>query len=460
MTREEVAQLLYEAGFRGEDLVSMVAIAGRESGYRAEAHRTNPDPAKMVGDFGLFQINYINDTPAFREAIGMTDRAAAARSRGQRPRRATTSIERAGLKPWTAAEGGWTADGDPLYGTDVAAAREAVERAAASGMIGEPFDVGDATAPAIRATPQANGPSQVELFVKHALAQAGDRYESERADRSERTRTPTRFDCSELVEWAAAQRRRRRPRRGLVLAVQPDEGRRYDDVGRRGAAHPGRPPVHVPRWRAHAGQTSARRATTSRSASATARTIEAMGTEVRASSSLEDAGDRGSTHAALGRRAWTTDPGPCPTSRTPAGARAPPAAAGPVRRWPRRRPDSPSTPTSTCCRTSSRSSTGSTPDDPDTDGDGITDGYELIVLGTDAGPGRQRLRRDRRRAGALARARSDGGRQPRRRRAAGGADRPGRDSDGDGITDWGEELAGTTPTMPTATTTACSTVTS
>ena len=75
MSREEVAQLLYEVGFRDDDLVSMVAIAGRESGYRPEAHRTNRDPSEMVGDFGLFQINYINDTPQFREAIGMTDRA-------------------------------------------------------------------------------------------------------------------------------------------------------------------------------------------------------------------------------------------------------------------------------------------------------------------------------------------------------------------------------------------------
>ncbi len=75
MTREEVAQLLYETGFRDEDLVAMVAIAGRESSYEPTAHRTDQDPAKMVGDFGLFQINYVNDTPALRQAIGLTDRA-------------------------------------------------------------------------------------------------------------------------------------------------------------------------------------------------------------------------------------------------------------------------------------------------------------------------------------------------------------------------------------------------
>ena len=83
------------------------------------------------------------------------------------------------------------------------------------------------------------------------------------------------------------------------------------------------------------------------------------------------------------------------------------------------------------------------PNDPDTDGDGITDGYELIVLGTEAD---------------LADSDFDGigdglelsyGLDPTK------ADNPDvdqpleapddltLDSDGDGISDWGEELAGT-----------------
>ena len=114
MNPEEVAQLLHGVGFRGEDLVSMVAIAGRESGYRPEAHRTNTDPEKMVGDFGLFQINYINDTPAFRQAIGLTDRSQLLDPE-MNAKAAHYLYERAGLKPWTAGPGGWRPDGDPPF---------------------------------------------------------------------------------------------------------------------------------------------------------------------------------------------------------------------------------------------------------------------------------------------------------------------------------------------------------
>ncbi len=134
----------------------MVAIAGRESGYRPEAHRTNTDPEKMVGDFGLFQINYINDTPAFRQAIGLTDRSQLLDPE-MNAKAAHYLYERAGLKPWTAGPGGWRPDGDPTYGTDVEAARAAVQRAEQSGLIDDPFAGGAFAPPAlpIRPTPTA-----------------------------------------------------------------------------------------------------------------------------------------------------------------------------------------------------------------------------------------------------------------------------------------------------------------
>ena len=181
MTREEVAQVLYEAGFRDDDLVSMVAIAGRESGYNPEAHRTNRDPSMMVGDFGLFQINYINDTPTFRAAVGITDRSQLLDPEVN-ARAAKYLFDRGGLQPWTAGEGGWQAGGDALYGTDVDAARVAVERAADSGLLGadydspDPLDVSGVAGGAAVASPEPAGPSQADQFVDLALAQAGDQY--------------------------------------------------------------------------------------------------------------------------------------------------------------------------------------------------------------------------------------------------------------------------------------------
>ncbi len=135
MSREEVAELLYGVGFRGDDLVKMVAIGGRESGYNPAAHRTDTDRSLMVGDFGLFQINYVNDTDELREAIGMTERAQLLEPE-MNARAAFYLYEQGGLDPWTAAAGGWTADGDPTYGTDLAAAQAAVARAEALGLIG------------------------------------------------------------------------------------------------------------------------------------------------------------------------------------------------------------------------------------------------------------------------------------------------------------------------------------
>jgi hypothetical protein len=145
MSAEEVAQVLYQAGFRGDDLVQMVAIGARESGYRPDAHRTNTDPAKLVGDFGLFQINYPNDTPALRAAIGMTDREQLL-DPAVNARAAFYLYQRAGLRPWTAGPGGFNVDGDPSFGTDVAAARAAVDRAVAAGLLDQPFDPDAGTA--------------------------------------------------------------------------------------------------------------------------------------------------------------------------------------------------------------------------------------------------------------------------------------------------------------------------
>jgi hypothetical protein len=58
LTGQQVAQLAYEAGFRGDDLVNMVAIAKRESGWRPRA--LNPNTSTNDRSYGLWQLNTLN----------------------------------------------------------------------------------------------------------------------------------------------------------------------------------------------------------------------------------------------------------------------------------------------------------------------------------------------------------------------------------------------------------------
>lgn len=58
LTGQQVAQLAYEAGFRGDDLVNMVAIAKRESGWRPRA--LNPNRSTRDRSYGLWQLNTLN----------------------------------------------------------------------------------------------------------------------------------------------------------------------------------------------------------------------------------------------------------------------------------------------------------------------------------------------------------------------------------------------------------------
>jgi hypothetical protein len=55
------------AGFKGDELITLAAIAGRESGWKADAHRSSqkplwPNPSTpAMGDRGMWQINYVHD---------------------------------------------------------------------------------------------------------------------------------------------------------------------------------------------------------------------------------------------------------------------------------------------------------------------------------------------------------------------------------------------------------------
>jgi cell wall-associated NlpC family hydrolase len=439
MSREEVAQLLYETGFRDEDLVAMVAIAGRESSYEPTAHRTDQDPAKMVGDFGLFQINYVNDTPALRQAIGLTDRAQLLDPE-MNARAAFYLYQRGGLDPWTAAEGGWTADGDPLYGTDVDAARAAVERAAASGMLGEPFDYPDAALPAMPAEPVDDGVGSVDRFLEAALAQAGDTYITD-AQTDPNDPDPDAFDCSELVEWAAAQ-----------TGVQVGEASyiQYLDMKQAGTLisveqalntpgallfrFPSEPVPGAPRQEGSHVAISL----------GDGRTIEASNPEDGVGIKLDAAG-RGFNYAAL-IPGMDYDDAAVPQPPPPMMPPPPPPPPDPldVALLNAKSPDA----DVDMLPDFFELKYGLDPAQADTDGDGITDGYELIVLGTkpdlldtdfdgiadglEISLGLDPLVFDNPDPGA--------GLMP--------PDDLLLDTDGDGLADWGEELAGTRPDDP------------
>lgn len=142
LTREQTAQILYRAGFRGQNLVNMVAIAGRESGYRPGIHGTASPKAAVSGDRGLFGINYSNDKAlkaagVIRTATDLFDPLTNAR--------AAYFLSKGGtnLFPWGAMKGGWTSGGDPFYGTDRTKALAAVQNAANQGLLDPNAAAGD-----------------------------------------------------------------------------------------------------------------------------------------------------------------------------------------------------------------------------------------------------------------------------------------------------------------------------
>lgn len=155
LSGDQVAQILYQAGFRGQDLINMLAIAKRESGWTPEAHRTDQNPAALSGDMGLFQINYTNwNTVA--SALGLT-------SKTQlfdpliNAQAAKVLFDASGLAPWTMGSNGWAAGGDPFRGTNIAEATEIVNRLSASGAISQNYP-GGVVAPTSGQPVNASGP--------------------------------------------------------------------------------------------------------------------------------------------------------------------------------------------------------------------------------------------------------------------------------------------------------------
>jgi hypothetical protein len=134
-----------KAGFTGTDLVNMVAIAGRESGYNPTAH--NPVPPD--DSWGLWQINVRPEANPRFKSWKLTDPYVNARA-------ARILFKGAGLSPWKHA-------GGPLGDTNVAAARAAVRAYRAGGGKG----------PAVAPSGGGGGGAAPEKVNPYDLAIAG-----------------------------------------------------------------------------------------------------------------------------------------------------------------------------------------------------------------------------------------------------------------------------------------------
>jgi len=133
MTREQVAQVLYNAGFRGQDLINFVGIAFRESGGHPNLYVERPS----TGDwsYGLFGLNIGRNNslwPAYQQ-MGFTNPEQLATADGG-ARAAYLLFQKMGYYPW----GGYKGMSG-TYGTNLTAAKAAVENATAQGLLGQAY---------------------------------------------------------------------------------------------------------------------------------------------------------------------------------------------------------------------------------------------------------------------------------------------------------------------------------
>lgn len=145
LSGEQIAQIFYQAGFRGEALNEMVAISKRESSWDPAAHRTSTnDPNGSSGDFGLAQVNYSNAPALIKAGIITTTRDLLDPVKNAQ---AAFFLSHSGTSfaSWGIEAGvGWVAGGNPLTGTNISAARTVVASAASQGLIGQDYSSGGA----------------------------------------------------------------------------------------------------------------------------------------------------------------------------------------------------------------------------------------------------------------------------------------------------------------------------
>jgi hypothetical protein len=138
------AGALYAAGFRGDALDKFLKIGWRESRWKADAHRTDADPARIIGDRGVWQINYANDDNLAAAGI-ISGNTVSGRSQLFDPltnAKAVYMLSNGGTVTWPwgmSPNGGWSRTGDPLNGTQGgwASAQQGEALARQAGWIGD-----------------------------------------------------------------------------------------------------------------------------------------------------------------------------------------------------------------------------------------------------------------------------------------------------------------------------------
>lgn len=132
----QLAQVFYQAGFRGENLIYMVAIAERESGGNPGAY--NGDAGTGDKSYGLVQINMIGSLGvARREQLGLSSNEQLFDPLTNAQAAFQISDNGTDLSPW----GGYKGLSN-TFNTDIGAARAAVEQAEAQGLLGQPLQGG------------------------------------------------------------------------------------------------------------------------------------------------------------------------------------------------------------------------------------------------------------------------------------------------------------------------------
>ena len=156
LTAQQVAQVFYQAGWRGGDLEAITGIVSQRESRNSQdnlayagAHRTSTNRyGAASGDLGLAQINWgawgqqLVDAGIVGSHTDLFDPVTNAKA-------ALFVYKKQGWAAWGAGSGGWQAGGNHLHGVNIQAAQTAVASAQSQGLIGADYKTG--------ATPTAAG---------------------------------------------------------------------------------------------------------------------------------------------------------------------------------------------------------------------------------------------------------------------------------------------------------------